>query len=229
MSPIHPSSYVMNLNQCNNHNQDSPNGLSFFEGGIMATTRLIALHLNKGKTLAQCLKARTDYSVNAKKTNNGQFISAYACDPETADEEFLLTKREYQKITGRKQKDDVIAYQIRQSFKPGEIEPDEANAIGHELAMSFTKGNHAFIVATHIDKKHIHNHIIFNSTKLDGTGKFRDFYRSGRAVRRISDMLCLSQGLSVIEPRPFSERKQRTTFPGKKVFGTVLLQILKEY
>ena len=189
----------------------------------MAATRLIALHLNKGKTLAQCLKARTDYSENAKKTNDGKFISAYACDPKTADEEFLLTKREYQKITGRKQNEDVIAYQIRQSFKPGEIEPEEANAIGHELAMRFTKGNHAFIVATHIDKKHIHNHIIFNSTKLDATGKFRDFYRSGRAVRRISDIICLSHGLSVIAPLPFAERKQRTTFPEKESFRNSII------
>ncbi len=189
----------------------------------MAATRLIALHLNKGKSLAQCLKARTDYSENAKKTNNGQYISDYECDQETADEEFLLTKKEYQKITGRKQKDDVIAYQIRQSFKPGEIEPDEANAIGYELAMKFTKGNHAFLVATHIDKKHIHNHIIFNSTKLDGTGKFRDYYRSGRVVRRISDMICLVHGLSVIEPTPFADRNKRTTFQKRESFRDTII------
>lgn len=184
----------------------------------MAATRLIPLHLSKGRTMAQCLKDRTDYSENAKKTNNGEYISAYKCDPKTADEEFLLSKREYFHLTGRKQRDDVIAYQIRQSFKPGEILPDEANAIGYELAMKFTKGNHAFIVATHIDQKHIHNHIIFNSTKLDCTGKFRDFFRSSRAIRRISDTLCLEHGLSVIEPRPYSEREKRTIYPEKESF-----------
>ena len=83
----------------------------------MAATRLIALHINKGKTVAQCLADRTDYSQNAAKTNDGEFISSYECDPKTADEEFLLTKRQYQHITGRQQKHDVIAYQIRQSFK----------------------------------------------------------------------------------------------------------------
>ena len=123
----------------------------------MAATRLIALHINKGKSVAQCLADRTDYSQNAEKTNDGEFISSYECDPKTADEEFLLSKRQYQHITGRQQKRDVIAYQIRQSFKPGEITPEEANQVGHELAMRFTKGKHAFIVATHIDRTHIHN------------------------------------------------------------------------
>ena len=121
----------------------------------MAATRLIALHVNKGKTVAQCLADRTDYSQNAAKTNDGEFISSYECDPKTADEEFLLSKRQYQHITGRQQKNNIIAYQIRQSFKPGEITPEEANQVGYETAMRWTKGKHAFIVATHIDKSHI--------------------------------------------------------------------------
>ena len=133
----------------------------------MATTRLIALHINKGKTVAQCLAARTDYAQNEKKTNDGKYVSSYECDPKTADEEFLLSKREYYHITGKQQKRDVIAYQIRQSFRPGEITPEDANQIGYETAMRFTKGNHAFVVATHTDRAHIHNHIIFNSTTLD--------------------------------------------------------------
>lgn len=182
----------------------------------MAATRLIALHVNKGKTVAQCLADRTDYSENAAKTNNGEFISSYECDPKTADEEFLLAKRQYQHITGRQQKNDVIAYQIRQSFKPGEITPEEANQVGYETAMRFTKGNHAFIVATHIDKAHIHNHIIFNSTTKDCTKKFRDFRRSGLAVQKVSDLVCLEHGLSVITPKPFKERIKRTIFPKKK-------------
>ena len=65
----------------------------------MAATRLIALHVNKGKTVAQCLADRTDYSQNAAKTNDGEFISSYECDPKTADEEFLLSKRQYQHFT----------------------------------------------------------------------------------------------------------------------------------
>ena len=182
----------------------------------MAATRHIPLHVNKGKTVAQCLADRTDYSQNASKTNDGEFISAYECDPKTADEEFLLTKRQYQHVTGRDQKNNVIAYQIRQSFKPGEITPEEANRVGYETAMRWTKGKHAFIVATHIDKAHIHNHIIYNSTSLDCTKKFRDFLRSGKAVQRLSDMVCLEHGLSVITPKPFKERIKRTVFPKKR-------------
>lgn len=182
----------------------------------MAATRLIALHVNKGKTVAQCLADRTDYSQNAAKTNDGEFISSYECDAKTADEEFLLSKRQYQHITGRQQKHDVIAYQIRQSFKPGEITPEEANQVGYEMAMHWTKGKYAFIVATHIDKAHIHNHIIYNSTSLDCSRKFNNFFLSGRAVQRLSDMICLEHGLSVITPKPYTERVKRTVYPKKR-------------
>jgi hypothetical protein len=165
----------------------------------MATTRLISMHHNKGKSIADCIADRTDYAVNPDKTNDGEYISSYECDPKTVQGEFLLSKRIYSDITGREQTNDVIAYQIRQSFKPGEVIPELANKIGYELALNFTKGNHAFIVATHIDKTHIHNHIIYNSTSLDCTRKFRDFLGSGKAVRKISDRICLENGLSIIE------------------------------
>lgn len=182
----------------------------------MAATRLIALHINKGKTVAQCLADRTDYSENAAKTEDGKYISAYACDAKTCDEEFLLSKRQYEHITGRTQAHDVIAYQIRQSFKPGEITPEEANKVGYETAMRFTKGKHAFIVATHVDRAHIHNHIIFNSTTLDCARKFRDFRLSGLALARISDIVCLEHRLSVIIRKPYGERQKRTEYPEKK-------------
>ena len=182
----------------------------------MAATRLIALHVNKGKTIAQCLADRTEYAKNDLKTENGELVSAYSCDVKTADEEFLLAKREYEQITGRHQKGDIIAYQIRQSFKPGEITPEEANAVGYETAMRFTKGKHAFIVATHTDRAHIHNHIIFNSTDLDCSHKFRDFLFSAIALRRVSDLICLEHGLSVIKPRRPSERVKRTTYPKRE-------------
>ena len=198
----------------------------------MAATRHIPLHINKGKTIAQCLADRTDYTQNAEKTNNGEFISSYECDPKTADEEFLLSKRQYQHKTGRDHRNNVIAYQIRQSFKPGEITPEEANQVGYETAMRWTKGKHAFIVATHIDKAHIHNHIIFNSTSLDCTRKFRDFIRSGKAIQRLSDLVCLEHGLSVITPKPFKERIKRTVYPKKRTQREFLCEaidaVLKE-
>ena len=182
----------------------------------MAATRLIALHVNKGKTVAQCLADRTDYSQNAEKTNDGEFISSYECDPKTADEEFLLSKRQYQHTTGRQQKNNIIAYQIRQSFKPGEVTPEEANQVGYETAMRWTKGKHAFIVATHIDKAHIHNHIIYNSTSLDASRKFNNFFLSGLAIQRLSDLICVEHGLSIIAPKPYRERQKRTVYPKKR-------------
>ena len=109
---------------------------------MLAATRLIALHKNKGMTVAACLKNRTDYIENPDKTEQGQFVSNYACSALTADEEFMLTKRQYDLVNGRRQKNDVIAYQIRQSFRPGEITAEEANKVGYELAMRFTKGKH---------------------------------------------------------------------------------------
>ena len=148
----------------------------------MAATRLIALHKNKGKSVAACLKSRTDYAQNPDKTQQGELVSSYECSPLTVDEEFMLSKRQYELMTGRRQKNDVIAYQIRQSFKPGEITAEEANKVGYELAMRFTKGKYAFIVATHTDREHIHNHIIYNSTALDSTRKFRDFLLSGKII-----------------------------------------------
>ena len=157
------------------------------------------MHINKGKSLAQCIKNRIDYAINPDKTENGKYISSYGCNPETIQGEFLLSKSIYANKTGREQKNNVIAYQIRQSFKPGEVTPQKANDIGYKLAMKFTKGNYAFIVATHIDKSHIHNHIIFNSTSLDCNKKFRDFLGSGKAIRKISDYICIENGLSIIE------------------------------
>ena len=170
----------------------------------MATTRLMPLHSGKGRTVAEALGRVTDYVENPEKTNGGDLVTAYQCNPSIADQEFLFSKRQYAAITGSERKDnDVIAYHMRQSFKPGEITPELANKIGYDLAMSLTKGKHAFIVCTHVDKHHIHSHIVFNSTAIDCTRKFRNFWRSSFAVRKISDMLCLENGLSVIaEPKP---------------------------
>ena len=175
-------------------------GRLFYFGGILiATTRIIPMHRNKGKTVAKCLHDRTAYALNPDKTRGGDLVSAYQCNPQIVDAEFLFSKRQYYAHTGRSQKNDVIAYQVRQSFKPGEITPEEANRVGYEFAQRFLKGNHAFIVATHVDRAHIHNHIIWNSTTLDCRHKFKDFFRSAMAVRKLSDIICLEHGLSIIE------------------------------
>ena len=103
----------------------------FFQKGVLpiAVTRIIPMHISKGKTALQSLSARLDYATNPSKTKNGELVTAYACDPHTADAEFALSCRQYQTYTGRTQKHEVIAYQVRQSFKPGEVTPEEAKNI----------------------------------------------------------------------------------------------------
>ena len=203
----------------------------------LAATRLIPMRKNKGKSIGACLHNHTSYIQNPDKTEQGELVSSYQCSPLTVDEEFLLTKRLYEQTTGRSQKSDVIAYQIRQSFKPGEITAEEANKVGYELAMRFTKGKHAFIVATHTDRAHIHNHIIYNSTALDGTRKFKNFWLSSFAVQRLSDLICLEHQLSTIEYKPYRERQKRIVYPPKEsnrdrlcsVIDSILAEKPKDY
>ena len=166
----------------------------------MATTRLIPLHVGKGRTFKTAIKDIIGYVENPDKTEGGQLVTGYRCNPEIADAEFLLFKNLYRQKTGRERgRDDVIAYHMRQSFVPGEITPEEANRLGHELARRFTKGNNAYIVCTHTDKKHIHNHIIISAVTLDHTRKFRNFWGSTKALHRLSDTICIENGYSVVE------------------------------
>lgn len=166
----------------------------------MATTRLMPLHTGKGRTVGQAISDIIDYTENPQKTDGGRLITSWQCDSRIADAEFLFTKNQYIQKTGRvRGEDDVIAYHLRQSFVPGEITPEDANRLGCELAKRFTKGNHAYIVCTHIDKAHIHNHVIWNSTALSQTRKFRNFWGSSRAVRRLNDTICIENGYSIVE------------------------------
>ena len=166
----------------------------------MATTRLMPLHIGKGRTVGTAISDILDYVKNPAKTENGKLITSYQCDSRLADAEFAFAKRLYFQKTGRSRgADDVIAYHLRQSFVPGEITPEEANRLGCELARRFTKSDHAYIVCTHTDKHHIHNHIIFNSTALSHGRKFRNFLGSTKALRRLNDTICIENGYSIIE------------------------------
>ena len=170
----------------------------------MAVTRIIPIRGSKGQSVIRSLTERTDYVKAPEKTENGSLVYAYGCTPQLVAAEFALSKRQYTLRTGRRAP-GVIAYHIRQSFKPGEITPEEANLVGRELAERFLKGKHAYIVCTHTDRRHIHNHIIFNSTTLDGTAKFQNILNSSRVVSRLSDLICLEHSLSVINnPQRYS-------------------------
>ena len=104
----------------------------------MAATRIMSIHINKGNTARQCIGERLDYIMNPTKTDGGILVSTYACSPETAADEFMLFRQEYQLNTGRTQENEVIAYHVRQAFKPDEVTPEEANEIGKELASRIT-------------------------------------------------------------------------------------------
>ena len=103
----------------------------------MATTRLMPLHTGKGRTVAEALGGTTDYVKNPEKTDGGELVSAYQCNPAIVDQEFLFSKQQYAAMTGRSQKEhDVIAYHLRQSFKPGEVTPELANLLCLENGLS---------------------------------------------------------------------------------------------
>jgi len=190
----------------------------------MATTWIKPIH--RGASIAATLKNRTQYTKDHDKTEGGEYISAYECDVRTVDAEFLFSKTMYAQVTGRDQgKRDVVAYHIRQSFKPGEVTPKQALEIGYDLAMRWTKGKHQFIVAAHTNTNSPHTHIIFNSTDLSHSKKFRNFKWSSIALRKLSDQICLERGLSVIENPKSSKGFNRREYLGENKPSTVREQL----
>ncbi len=178
------------------------------KGGMPTATTYIKPHKQAAKrTAAQSLKDRFDYGLNPEKLGA---VSSYFCDPETAHAEFMLVKSQYQSETGRMAEQGALCYQIRQAFPKGEVTAEEANKIGYETAMRWTKGKYQFFVCTHTDKSHIHNHIYYNSTAHDRSKKFRNFLGSTFALRRLSDRVCLEHSLSIVErPKLHSKGKFR--------------------
>ena len=194
----------------------------------MAISSLLPRKTMKNRTRKQSMIEQNQYDQKAEKTNNGELVSAYMCSPETAAQEFEISKKIYAQITGRSQpkEHDVIMYRIIQSFKPGEVSPEDANKIGYELAMKFTKGQHQFVVATHVDKKHIHTHIEFNSTNLNCDGKFENVYNSAFLLRQLNDEICKAHGLSVIENPKQSAKQQKEMAAAK--YGTSFKERLRQ-
>ncbi len=167
----------------------------------MAISKIKPRHASEGRSIAAVLKDRLDYAKNPDKTDGGILVTSYQCEPETAWQEFAVSKQIYTATTGRWRTPDrdVISYLLMQSFEPGTITPDDANRLGYRLAMEFTGGEHQFIVATHIDRHHIHNHIEFNSTGLDCSHKFNNVRNSYEILRAANDKICKEFGLEIIE------------------------------
>ena len=135
-----------------------------------------------------------DYICNPDKTDEGILISSYGCSPETAayDFKFALSKT--------KQSDPNKAYHLIQSFLPGEVSYKEAHQIGVELADKLLEGKYSYVVSTHIDKGHVHNHIIFCAADNINHEKYHDCKKTYYNIRSLSDNLCREHELSVITP-----------------------------
>ena len=179
----------------------------------MAWTHIAPITASPGKSAANTMRDCIKYGLNPEKTDNGRLVSTHGCTADAAHKQFLFTKQYYHLIGGRKMPSDkdVLLYHLKQSFKPGEVSPEEANRIGHETALRFTGSKHAFVVATHIDRGHAHNHIYFNAVQMDADKKFRNFKLSFLALQRASDHICLENGLSIIKnPGQRSESKEYT-------------------
>ena len=152
----------------------------------MAYTKIHAITATVGKAV--------DYICNPDKTDEGILISSYGCSPETAayDFKFALSKTS--------QADPNKAYHLIQSFLPGEVAYTEAHKIGVELADKLLEGKYSYVVTTHIDKGHVHNHIIFCAADNVNHTKYHDCKKSYYNIRNLSDDLCREHELSVITP-----------------------------
>ena len=133
------------------------------------------------------------YVRNPEKTDNGEYVSAVNCLKETALEQMILTKKQYQKSGG------YIAWHGYQSFRPNEVTPEQCHEIGLKLAREMWGDNYQIIVTTHLDKEHLHNHFCFNSVSFTDGRKYNYSKSEQKRLRDVSDRLCREYGLSVIE------------------------------
>lgn len=150
--------------------------------------------VTKTHPIKSTLKAAIDYICNPIKTDGSLLISAYGCSAETADIEFAWTRRH------AIDKGENLGRHLIQAFAPGEVTPEEAHQIGLELAKEILGGKYEFVLTTHIDRGHIHNHVIWNAVSFTDHKHYHSNKRSYYEIRRASDWLCKEHGLSVIVP-----------------------------
>ena len=140
------------------------------------------------------LKKALDYIENPDKTYDKMLVSSFACSYETADIEFeMLLAQAYQKGNN-------LAHHLIQSFAPSEATPEQAHEIGRQLADEVLQGKYPYVLTTHIDKGHVHNHIIFCAVDMVNQRKYISNKQSYAYIRRTSDRLCKENGLSVVKP-----------------------------
>lgn len=166
------------------------------------TVQVLPVDYSQGEL--QSLKNVMDYAANPEKTESQKFVTGINCEPSIARQQMLITKKHFDKLTGR------TAYHGYQSFAPGEATPEIAHEIGVKLAQRLWGDNYQVIVATHLDKAHIHNHFVINSVSFVDGKKFHSSCQSYFGdMRTQSDALCKEYGLSVIDnPSPISSTKE---------------------
>ena len=150
--------------------------------------------VTKTHPIKSTLKAAIDYICNPEKTDGKLLVSSYGCTAETADIEFSWTRRH------SIDKGTHLGRHLIQAFEPGEVTPEEAHRIGMELAREILGGKYEFVLTTHIDKDHVHNHLIFNAVSFTDHKHYHSNKRSYHYIRRTSDRICKEHGLSVIIP-----------------------------
>ena len=166
--------------------------------------------VTKIKPIKSTLSKALDYIQNPDKTDGKTLVSSFGCSYETADIEFEYT------LSQARQKGNNLAFHLIQSFEPGEVDCEKAHAIGKQLADAATKGQHEYVLTTHIDKGHVHNHIIFCAVNFVDYHKYNSNKRSYYGIRNMSDRLCRENGLSVVVPQKGGKGKSYAEYLAEK-------------
>ena len=179
----------------------------------MAVTKIKAIRGTLSKAIA--------YILNPEKTDEKLLVSSYGCASETAAREFEWTR----KIAEQKGMNPVriIARHVIQSFEIGEVTPELAHEIGKQFADEILEGKYEYVLTTHIDKDHVHNHLIFNAVDFVDYHAYKSYKRIYYDMREVSDRLCKENGLSVIPPsqnkgmgyKEYTEAKRGTSWKQK--------------
>ena len=166
--------------------------------------------VTKIKPVKSTLSKALDYIENPDKTDGKMLVSSFGCSYETADIEFGYT------LSQALDKGSNLAFHLIQSFAPGEVDYEKAHEIGRQLADAVTKGQHEYVLTTHIDKGHIHNHVIFCAVNFVDHYKYVSNKRTYYGIRNMSDKLCRDNGLSVVVPNKGSRGKSYAEYQAEK-------------
>ena len=166
--------------------------------------------VTKIKPIKSTLKKALDYIQNPDKTDGKMLVSSFGCSYETADIEFGFT------LSQALDRGNNLAHHLIQSFEPGEVDYEKAHEIGKQLADAVTKGQYEYVLTTHIDKGHIHNHIIFCAVNFVDYHKYVSNKRTYYGIRNISDRLCRENGLSVLVPEKGGKGKNYVVYQKEK-------------